>query len=119
MLDLGPGRSAWRPPIIKTVATTGDGIQELGEKILAHRKSLEEGNGLLKKRNSRAREEILNLIEQEISKYVHKMLKYDVAFDEVIEQVVARKKDPYSYAQTVTEPFARYYQIYKVDKAKA
>jgi LAO/AO transport system kinase len=119
MLDLSPGRSAWRPPIIKTVATSGDGIQELGEKILAHRKSLEEGNGLLKKRNSRAREEILNLIEQEISKYVHKMLKYDVAFDEVIEQVVARKKDPYSYAQTVTEPFARYYQIYKVDKAKA
>jgi LAO/AO transport system kinase len=119
MLDLSPGRSAWRPPIMKTVATMGDGIQELAEKILAHRKFLEEGDGLLKKRNSRAREEILNLIEQEISKYVHKMLKYDVAFDEVIEQVVARKKDPYSYAQTVTEPFARYYQIYKVDKAKA
>jgi len=118
MLDLSPARSAWRPPIIKTVATLGDGIQDLAEKILAHRKSLEEDNGLLKKRNSRARQEILNLIEQEISKYVHKMLKYDVAFDEVIEQVVARKKDPYSYAQTVTEPFARYYQVYKVDKAK-
>ncbi|MGA2957159.1 MAG: methylmalonyl Co-A mutase-associated GTPase MeaB [Thermodesulfobacteriota bacterium] len=118
MLDLSPSRSGWRPPIIKTVATMGDGIQELAEKILAHRKSLEEDNGLLKKRNNRAREEILNLIEQEISKYVHKMLKYDVAFDEVIEQVVARKKDPYSYAQTVTEPFARYYQIYKVDKGK-
>ncbi len=118
MLDLSPGRSAWKPPIIKTVATMGDGIQELAEKILAHRKFLEEDNGLLKKRNNRAREEILNLIEQEISKYVHKMLKYDVTFDEVIDQVVARKKDPYSYAQTVTEPFAKYYQIYKVDKSK-
>ena len=118
MLDLSPSRGGWRPPIIKTVATMGDGIQELAEKILAHRKSLEEDNGLIKKRNNRAREEILNLIEQEISKYVHKMLKYDVAFDEVIEQVVARKKDPYSYAQTVTEPFAKYYQIYKVDKGK-
>jgi hypothetical protein len=46
------------------------------------------------------------------------MLKYDLTFDEVIEQVVARKKDPYSYAKTVTEPFAKYYQIYKVDKGK-
>jgi hypothetical protein len=46
------------------------------------------------------------------------VLKYDLAFDEVIEKVVAREKDPYSYAQTVTEPFARYYQIYKLDKAK-
>ncbi|HYB19856.1 MAG TPA: methylmalonyl Co-A mutase-associated GTPase MeaB [Thermodesulfobacteriota bacterium] len=118
MLDLSPGRSAWKPPIIKTVGTMGDGVQDLAEKILAHRKFLEEDNGLLKKRNNRAREEILNLIEQEISKYVHKMLKYDVTFDEVIEQVVARKKDPYSYAKTVTEPFAKYYQVYKVDKAK-
>jgi len=118
MLDLSPAKSAWRPPVVKTVGTLGEGVSELAEKILAHRKFLEEGEGLVKKRNIRAREEIINLIEKEISKYIHKMLKYDVAFDEVIEQVVARRKDPYSYAQTVTEPFAKYYQIYKVDKAK-
>jgi LAO/AO transport system kinase len=118
MLDLSPAKSAWRPPVVKTVGTLGEGIQELVEKILAHRKFLEEGEGLVKKRNTRAREEIINLIEKEISKYIHKMLKYDVTFDEVIEQVVARQKDPYSYAQTITEPFAKYYQIYKVDKAK-
>ena len=118
MLDLSPAKSAWRPPVIKTVGTLGEGIAELAEKILAHRKFLEEGEGLVKKRNIRAREEIINLIEKEISKYIHKMLKYDVSFDEVIDQVVARQKDPYSYAQTVTEPFAKYYQIYKVDKAK-
>ncbi len=116
MLDLSPVKSAWRPPIVKTVGTLGEGISELAEKIFAHRKFLEEGEGLLKKRNSRAREEIIDLIEKEISKYIHKMLKYDVAFDEVIEKVVAREKDPYSYAQTITEPFAKYYQIYKIDK---
>jgi len=119
MLDLSPVKSAWRPPIVKTVGTLGDGIPELAEKILAHRKFLEEGEGLLKKRNSRAREEIIDLIEKEISKYIHKMLKYDVTFDEVIEKVVAREKDPYSYAQTITEPFAKYYQIYKIDKKTA
>ncbi len=118
MLDLSPAKSAWRPPVMKTVGTLGEGIQELAEKILAHRKFLEEGEGLVKKRNIRAREEILNLIEKEISKYIHKMMKYDVTFDEVIEQVVAREKDPYSYAQAITEPFAKYYQIYKVDKGK-
>ncbi len=118
MLDLSPARSDWKPPVMKTVGTLGEGIEDLAEKILAHRKFLEESEGLDKKRNSRAREEILNLIEQEISKYVHKMLKYDLSFDEVIEQVVARKKDPYSYAQKITEPFARYYQVYKVDKGK-
>jgi LAO/AO transport system kinase len=118
MLDLSPSRRDWRPPIIKTVGTLGTGIPELVEKIFAHRKFLEEGNDLKAKRNERAREEIIHLIEREISKYVHKMLKYDVNFEEVIDQVVARKQDPYSYARKVTEPFAQYYQIYKVDKVK-
>lgn len=118
MLDLNPSASPWRPPIIKTVATMGEGIAEVTEKILEHRQFLEKGKGLQQKRNERARGEIINLIEQEISKYIHKMLKYDLSFDRVIEQVVARKKDPYSYAQKVTEPFAKYYQIYKVDKPK-
>jgi LAO/AO transport system kinase len=118
MLDLSPVKSAWRPPILKTVGTLGEGVPELAEKILAHRKFLEEGEGLVKKRNARAREEIVALIEKEISKYISKMLKYDVTFDEIIEKVVAREKDPYTYARTVTEPFARYYQIYKVDKTK-
>jgi len=118
MLELNPSASSWRPPIIKTIATMGEGIAEVTEKILEHRKFLEKGKGLQQKRSERARGEIINLIEQEISKYIHKMLKYDLSFDQVIEQVVARKKDPYSYAQKVTEPFAKYYQIYKVDKPK-
>ncbi|MFH1758185.1 MAG: methylmalonyl Co-A mutase-associated GTPase MeaB, partial [Pseudomonadota bacterium] len=118
MLDLNPVRGSWRTPIVKTVATLGEGIADLAEKIWEHRRFLQEGSELLRKRNERAKEEILNLIEGEVSKYIHKMLKYDVTFDEVIEQVVARKKDPYSYAQKVTEPFAKYYQIYLVDKPK-
>ncbi|HXZ35631.1 MAG TPA: methylmalonyl Co-A mutase-associated GTPase MeaB, partial [Thermodesulfobacteriota bacterium] len=99
MLDLSPAKSTWRPPVIKTVGTLGEGIQEVAEKILAHRKFLEEGDGLLKKRNNRARQEILTLIEKEVTKYIYRMLKYDLTFDEVIEQVVARKKDPYSYVK--------------------
>jgi len=118
MLDLNPAMGPWRPPIVKIVATLGEGILDLTEKIWKHRQFLQEGSGLLRKRNERAKQEILNLIEGEVSKYIHKMLKYDVTFDEVIEQVVARKKDPYSYAQKVTEPFAKYYQIYQVDKPK-
>jgi len=118
MLDLSSSMGPWRPPIVKTVATMGEGVGELTDKILEHGKFLQEGNGLRRKRNDRTRTEILNLIEGEISKYVHKMLKYDVSFDEVIEQVVSRKQDPYSYARMVTEPFAKYYQIYQVDKPK-
>jgi LAO/AO transport system kinase len=118
MLDLNPKISPWRPPVIKTIATLGEGVSELTAKILEHRQFLKEGNELIKKRNARAREEIIDLIEKEISKYIHKMLKYDLSFEEVIEQVVNRQRDPYSYVQKVTEPFAKYYQLYQIDKPK-
>jgi LAO/AO transport system kinase len=118
MLDLSPPSRGWRPQIVKTVGTLGTGVPELVEKIFEHRRFLEAGDGLKRKRNERVREEIVRLIEREISKYVHKMLKYEVNFEDVIEQVVARQQDPYSYARKVTEPFAQYYQIYKIDKSK-
>jgi GTPase len=39
MLNLAP-KTAWRPPIIPTIGTKGDGVGELWEAVLAHRKHL-------------------------------------------------------------------------------
>jgi GTPase len=40
MLNLA-AKAAWRPPIIPTVATKGEGVEQLWEAVLAHRKHLE------------------------------------------------------------------------------
>ncbi|HET9782620.1 MAG TPA: methylmalonyl Co-A mutase-associated GTPase MeaB [Candidatus Dormibacteraeota bacterium] len=40
MLNLSPPKAAWRPPIIPTVGTRGEGIEDLWEAVLAHRKHL-------------------------------------------------------------------------------
>ncbi|MBI4495628.1 MAG: methylmalonyl Co-A mutase-associated GTPase MeaB [Deltaproteobacteria bacterium] len=102
MLDLNPTREAWRPPILKTVATLGEGVPAVVEKIFEHRRFLEEGNGLWKKRRERTRQEVVRLIEQEISRQVHRKLTYEANFEEVVGQIMARKKDPYSYTREVT-----------------
>jgi LAO/AO transport system kinase len=100
MLDLNPFmEEGWRPPIIKTIGTAGEGVQELIAKILDHKQVLEEGDGLRQKREERAKNEIINLIERDISRNIHEKFEYDRSFKEVIEQIVARKKDPYSYAR--------------------
>jgi LAO/AO transport system kinase len=39
MLNLAP-RTGWRPPIVPTVATKGQGVEQLWEAVLAHRKHL-------------------------------------------------------------------------------
>src|SRR5207237_8091284 len=49
MLDLSmppKGETHWRPPIVKTVASRGEGLDELWEAIGAHRAFLEAGGGL-------------------------------------------------------------------------
>ena len=40
MLNMGP-KGPWKPPIVPTVATRGEGVEQLWEAILAHRKHLE------------------------------------------------------------------------------
>lgn len=107
MLELSPPSGGWRPRIVRTVATQGTGVPELVEEIFAHRRFLETGEGLRKKRRERAREEILRLIEREISASVQKLIRHDADFEEVIDRVAAGEQDPYSYVRKITEPLLK------------
>jgi len=108
MCDLSTEISSWRPPIIRAIAVENEGIPELIEKIIAHRKHLESGEKLHQKRKERTKEEIVNLIRHEISGYIHHILENDLVFDDVIDQITSRKKNPYSFAQEVTGPLVQY-----------
>jgi LAO/AO transport system kinase len=115
MLDMKRSQEAWRPPVVKTVATRGDGVSELRERIFEHRKFLSEGNGLRQKRLDRIRDEVTGLIEREISCCIHKMVRTDGQFEDSIAQIQGRQKDPYSYAQELTAPLLEYCRTYKAD----
>ncbi len=61
MLELGsPG--AWTPPIVETVATSGDGVDRLWDAIVAHRAHLVETGLLEARRRERRREEVRELV---------------------------------------------------------
>lgn len=51
----------WKPPIVRTVASSGEGIDELVEKIAAHRGHGEETGRLAERRLARSRAEIEQL----------------------------------------------------------
>lgn len=93
----------WRAPVIKTIGTAGEGVPELVCKELEHKKNLEDSDGLPKKRKERVKGEIISIIKRDISKYIYNKFEADLSFKEVIEQIVARKNDPYSYAQKVVK----------------
>jgi LAO/AO transport system kinase len=60
MISLGPSgqQGAWRPPVLKVVATRGDGLPELVEAISEHRAWLESSGTGAVRRRLRARSEI-------------------------------------------------------------
>jgi LAO/AO transport system kinase len=60
MLQLS-GTLEWTPPIVETVAPTGNGVPELWDAIAAHRKYVERRGDLEVRRAERAREEALRI----------------------------------------------------------
>jgi LAO/AO transport system kinase len=95
MLSLS--ETEWKPEIVSTVATKGEGIEELWAAIQRHR-AYQEDNGLLEARRRRR-------IEREIKEIVAERFRTKVETDaagllsELTDEVVARRIDPYSAAE--------------------
>jgi len=103
MLDLNPSPNLWKQPVIKTIATENQGIDELIEQIMLHRRQLTENNLLAAKRKERIGREITKLLEQKISQYVHDRIKGIHHLEDIIEQISNREKDPYSCVDLLLE----------------
>jgi LAO/AO transport system kinase len=107
MLSLGGRHSeagAWRPPIVKTVAAreTGNGIDEVLEKIEAHRAWLETSGEGHRRRSERAAREI-----EAIALATLRGRMGDVhgsaALGSLADKVVAGGTDPYTAADQLVE----------------
>jgi LAO/AO transport system kinase len=94
MLDLSGGHG-WKPPIVRTVATTGEGVDELWAQIRAHRASLESNGAVAKRRRERLAAELRALVVEQLL-----VRSGDVAsgerFDALVDDVASRVTDPYS-----------------------
>ena len=99
MLDLSL-ESDWRPPIIKTVASKGEGFEELWEAINAHRAFLESDGRLAARRTKRIREELKAIVVERLYERAGEVCTGQ-RFDELAASVEAREVDPYSAAESL------------------
>lgn len=88
---------SWRPPICRTVATTGEGLDAVLEALDRHRDHLA-SSGLLKKQEYHrlAREVEQALQERLLAQLLRRLPAGRVS--QVLEQVAGRQLDPYSAA---------------------
>ncbi|WP_243060857.1 methylmalonyl Co-A mutase-associated GTPase MeaB [Nocardioides sp. SR21] len=95
---------AWKPPIVKTVAQKGEGLDEVVAEIENHRAWLESSGELARRRTRRARDEIEAIAVTALRKRwgdVHGRSE----LDELATAVVAGESDPYAAADTLLDSF--------------
>lgn len=99
MLGLGESRGPgdWRPPIVKTVAARGEGIDEVVEALEKHRAWMEEHGVLAERRMARAAHEVETIAVTRLRERIGD-LHGDRHIGALAERIVAGRLDPYAAA---------------------
>ncbi|MFF5704812.1 methylmalonyl Co-A mutase-associated GTPase MeaB [Streptomyces sp. NPDC012794] len=104
MLGLGETRGPgdWRPPIVKTVAARGQGIDELVEALEKHRAWMDERGVLAERRAARAAREVETIAITALRGRLAD-LRGDAHLDALAARVAAGELDPYAAADALLE----------------
>jgi len=100
VLALGP-QDGWVPPIVKTEAVHGKGVDELVEKLDEHRAFIEADGTLAQRRRHNLRSEVLAIATGRLRRDLESAIAEDPGFAELIERVAAREVDPASAATEI------------------
>jgi LAO/AO transport system kinase len=101
-LQMNSKEIPWRPPVLKTIALTGEGIPELVDKIEEHRCFLE--GDLECKRVSlrtKAETELMDAIRERVTGSLIEELKREGKFDSLVHEIMEKKTDPTSAAEKI------------------
>ena len=93
------GPQEWRPPIIKTEATTGRGLPELLDAIERFRKHTTPATG--ERRRTRAEWRVRELIAQRFVQHVEAKVLAPGEFDAMLDRIARREVDPYTAADEI------------------
>ena len=102
MLELS--EAPWKPAIVETVATKGEGIDELWAAVEKHRAYQEEQGLLEARRRRRVQREIKEIVAE---RYRTKVEHEQVALlEEITDEVAQRRLDPYAAADRLVDALA-------------
>jgi LAO/AO transport system kinase len=95
MLELAPERDGWKPVIVRTVATEGQGVEELAQQIARFREHF----GTPERRQARDvsywKEWLRRLLQATVLERVGRGVS-EKEFESLAAEVAARRKDPYT-----------------------
>jgi LAO/AO transport system kinase len=99
MIHMGPER-AWVPPVVRSTATGGEGIDELWAAIEEHRRHLERSGDLVTGRRARLLREVESIASEHLRDRIRALLEQDRALS---DDLAGRRVDPYRAAAILIE----------------
>ena len=88
----------WHVPLLRAVASQGEGGEAIVDTIEGHRAYLDTNGGFALQSGRREREQVLALLRQRLARRV-----LACADDSLLDDVAARRLDPYSAVERLTE----------------
>jgi len=102
MLDMNMHMGDWRPPVVRTVAASGEGVDGLWRAIGEHREYLESSGELERRRERRLNEELREIVLHRLEQRAQEATA-GATFDSLRADLLARKVDPYTAADRLLD----------------
>jgi LAO/AO transport system kinase len=100
MLQLSHDEISSKIPILKTSASTGEGIDALADTIF---RTVDLQKVKTKHREIRIKEELLSILEQEIKNVIRSKLEETETIDEMIREIIEGRRNSYSVVSELTQ----------------
>ncbi len=102
MLDLNPNKGkGWNPPIIKTIAADGTGVDELIGKVNEHYEYLTNSGEIIQRRKTRVANEVMEVLMKNAENYVHRKLEENNFTSEKLDKILSREINPYDVVDEI------------------
>jgi LAO/AO transport system kinase len=98
-MDLAP--QPWTPPIVKTIATQNQGLEDLWIRIRQHRQYLTSSGRLRERRRARLEREVLDIAERRLREQILEPRTESAEFRSMLDLAVDRRMDPYAIADAL------------------
>ena len=105
MLSLTSRPDGWRPPVLRTVATTGQGIGELYQALDQFRAFSERDDAKEYRRKEHWRSRLLEILRQTLFERAAAEPLRDGSFDRQLDDLLAHRRDPYSVVEGIIARF--------------
>jgi LAO/AO transport system kinase len=101
MQGMAPQTTAWRQPIVQTVATESRGVAELWTSMKRHREHIESSGELITRRRRRTEAEVMELVERRLRGHLEDRIRREGQLTETLQAALEGEIDPHTAAARI------------------